>query len=80
MKGADGESGWSYDGFYWWVRCHAASTVPWIVKVREGPIEAINDGLSPSPPPNRTSCVPAAHPLMDAAGKSLQLTNMLSLG
>jgi hypothetical protein len=29
---------------------------------------------------HRTSCVPAAHPFMDAAGKSLQPTNMLSLG
>jgi hypothetical protein len=46
MKGADGESGWTYDGLHWWVRCHAASTVPWIVKVREGLIWAINDGLS----------------------------------
>jgi len=42
-----------------WVRCHAASTVPWIVKVREGPIEAINDRLSASPPPNQPPVEPA---------------------
>lgn len=52
------------------VRCHAASTVPWIVKVREGPIWAINDRLSASPPPNRTSCVPAGSTLIDVAGKN----------
>ena len=34
-----------------WVRYQAASTVPSIVKVREGPIWAINNGLSASPPP-----------------------------
>ncbi len=40
---------------------YAASTVPWIVKVRERPIEAINDGVS-------------AH--VDHAGSGQQSTNI----